>query len=202
MKETKVCKHCKKKIDKRVKICPYCLKIQSNSIIKGICLFLLVIIIIGSISFTSNDNTSSNKKNSSSTLKETENSYSTNKVKESELEANSNEKLNYLVKKGQSKAKNANIKEADEALSYIKNNIDNPFSNNSIMENLIYYGTVLEYYYANNDSSFNGFSDIRGKIGMNTVQAIKYVYRNIETPTNDATISNINKVKEDLLKIN
>ena len=70
------------------------------------------------------------------------------------------------------------------------------------MENLIYYGTVLEYYYANNGNSFNGFSDIRGKIGMNTVQAIKYVYRNVETPTNDATISNINKVKEDLLKIN
>ena len=62
MKETKVCKHCKKEIDKRVKICPYCLKIQSNSIIKGICLFLLAIIIIGSISFTSNDNTCSNKK--------------------------------------------------------------------------------------------------------------------------------------------
>lgn len=81
MKETKVCKHCKKEIDKSVKICPYCLKIQSNSIIKGICLFLLAII-IGSMSFTLNNNTSSNSKNSSSTTKETENSYSTNKVKE------------------------------------------------------------------------------------------------------------------------
>lgn len=197
MEKIKTCKHCKKEINKKVKICPYCLKIQSNSIVMGIGLFLLAIIVIGSISSTFNNNMSSSNKKRTSELKKEKSNYSTNNIQENELKANSNEKLNFLVKKGQNKAKDANTNEIEEALNYIRNNIDNPFANNTVTENLIYYGTVLEYYYAK-----DGFTDIKGEIGMYTVIAVKYVYRNIETPTDHATIRNINKVKERLTKIN
>lgn len=200
MEEIKTCKHCKKEINKSVKICPYCLKIQSNSVIKLIGLFLLVIVVIGSISSTFNSSTSSSSKNGSSSLKKS--NYSTNTIQEDELKANSNEKLSYLVKKGQNKAKNASTEEIKEAINCVKNNINNPFANNDIMESLIYYGTVLEYYYAKDSSSFNGFTDVKGEIGMYTVIAVKYVYRNIENSTDEATIRNINKVKERLAKTN
>lgn len=198
MEERKTCKHCKKEINKKVKICPYCLKIQSNSIVMGIGLFLLaIIIVVGGISSTFNNSMSSSNKKRSSELKKEKSNYSTNNIQENELKANSNEKLNYLVKKGQNKAKDANTNEIEKALNYIKNNIDNPFANNTITENLIYYGTVLEYYYAK-----DGFTDIKGEIGMYTVIAVKYVYRNIETSTDYATMRNINEVKERLTKIN
>lgn len=200
MKETKTCKYCKKEIDKEVKICPHCLKVQSIPTVKGICLFLLAIAIIGGIFSTLNNNTNTISNDNSSMVKEEKNN--SNNIQENELKANSNEKLNYLIKKGQSKAKDASIEEINEAINYIKSNIDNPFSNNDIMENLIYYGSILEYYYAKDGSSFNGFTNIKGNIGMNTIIAIKYVYRNIETPTDDSTIHNINKVKKDLTSIN
>lgn len=196
MEETKTCKHCKKEINKKVKICPHCLKIQSNSIVIVIGLFLLAIIAVGGISFTFNNSMSSSDKKRSSELKKEKSNYSTNNIQENKLKANSNEKLNYLVKKGQNKAKDANTNEIEEALNYIRNNIDNPFANNTITENLIYYGTVLEYYYAK-----DGFTDIKGEIGMYTVIAVKYVYRNIEISTDHVTIRNINEVKERLTKI-
>ena len=196
MEETKTCKHCKKEIKKKVKICPHCLKIQSNSIVIVIGLFLLAIIAVGGISSTFNNSMSSSDKKRSSELKKEKSNYSTNNIQENKLKANSNEKLNYLVKKGQNKAKDANTNEMEEALNYIRNNIDNPFANNTITENLIYYGTVLEYYYAK-----DGFTDIKGEIGMYTVIAVKYVYRNIEISTDHVTIRNINEVKERLTKI-
>lgn len=196
MEETKTCKHCKKEINKKVKICPRCLKIQSNSIVIVIGLFLLAIIAVGGISSTFNNSMSSSDKKRSSELKKEKSNYSTNNIQENKLKANSNEKLNYLVKKGQNKAKDANTNEIEEALNYIRNNIDNPFANNTITENLIYYGTVLEYYYAK-----DGFTDIKGEIGMYTVIAVKYVYRNIEISTDHVTIRNINEVKERLTKI-
>lgn len=73
MKETKICKHCKEEIDKKAKICPHCRKKQSNSIVKGICIFLVAIFIIGSISSALNDDSNSDSKKSSTTIKEENN---------------------------------------------------------------------------------------------------------------------------------
>lgn len=118
--------------------------------------------------------------------------------KETNIESNTNEMVTHLVKKGREKAKNATESDLAEALQYIEKNIDNCFNNNETMENFIYYGSLLEYYY---DEEKVG-SDIRGEIGMDAVQLVKYVYREVEFPTDDATLSNLKQVKEGLAKIN
>lgn len=46
----KECKYCKSEIDKKAKICPHCRKKQTNSFIKGLSIFIGIILIICGIS--------------------------------------------------------------------------------------------------------------------------------------------------------
>lgn len=126
---------------------------------------------------------------------------STNEKTNKTLEPNTSAMVDNLILKGKEKAKSANETELNEALNYIKENIDNCFENNDVMANFIYYGSVLEYYYAKDNNSVNGFDNVKGEIGMNAVQAVKYVYRNAEKSTDNGPIENIKQVKEGFSKI-
>jgi hypothetical protein len=57
------------------------------------------------------------------------------------------------------------------------------------MEQAIYNGTLVEYFYYVTDR-------VRSDIGADTVQAVKYVYRGVETVLDDATQENIRQIKE------
>ena len=65
------------------------------------------------------------------------------------------------------------------------------------MENIIYYGTILEVHY--NGGMIYGLT--RGKIGMDAVQAVKYVYRKVETTNDISYMENVRQIKENLKKI-
>lgn len=109
-------------------------------------------------------------------------------------EKNTSEMVDYLIRKAQSDVQGLSDEELVPALDYINDNIDNCWDSNEIMENYIYYGSMLEIHY--NGSYAN--ADIKGRIGMNAVQLVKYVYRNTETIDSDHTQENLRQVKEDL----
>lgn len=62
------------------------------------------------------------------------------------------------------------------------------------MEKYMWYGYLLDYKYDD--------SDPRSELGTDLCQAIKYVYRNVETVLDDSTKENLNQIDEALRKIN
>lgn len=123
------------------------------------------------------------------------------KTTTTEPQPNTSLMVDFLVRKGKDKVDTATEEDLTTAVNYIKVNIDNLFANNEVMENTIYYGSLLEYYYAIDHDSYNGFNDIKGEIGMDAVQAVKGVYRNTETAQDQHVVENINQIKENLGKI-
>ena len=118
-----------------------------------------------------------------------------------EPQPNTSLMVDSLIRKGRDKVDTATEEDLTTAMNYIKDNIDNLFASNEVMENTIYYGSLLEYYYAIDHDSYKGFNDIRGEIGMDAVQAVKYVYRNTETPNDEHVTENIRQIKENLAKL-
>lgn len=82
------------------------------------------------------------------------------------------------------------------------------FDSDSNIEDIIYKGAFLEAYGKSNldmlsgsveeDSEAYKIAKIIYKLGMNSVQMVKYVYREAETPEDDSTIANIKQVKKGL----
>ena len=98
----------------------------------------------------------------------------------------------------QAKQDAATIDEAktDEAITYIKETYPNYFDDNDVMEKTMYYGYLLEYAYKDTDNS------PLTNLGMDTYQAVKYVYRGAETIDDDGTQENLRQISEDLEKVN
>lgn len=154
------------------------------------------IVIIALISLTAcgqekNSKTSNNNKNN--------NEVET--VEELSPEPNTTQMVDKLIKDGKSAATKASKDDTAIALEYIKTHINNLFESNDVMEQTIYYGSLLEYYYAIDNDPYKGFISVEGEIGMDAVQAVKYVYRNVESPEDTATIENINQITENLTKL-
>ena len=105
--------------------------------------------------------------------------------------------VDYIRQHAREKSKTISENELQKSINYIESNISNFFRDNETMENIMYNGSLLEYYY---DGGKTG-ADVRGKIGMDAVQAVKYVYRGTETATDQATIENINQVKNGLMEL-
>ena len=160
-----------------------------------ICLFLVVF----TTACSSNQTTEKSKDNS------TNNSNQTSDMNEKNIneqpDPNTSSMVDYLIRQGKYKVDEATEEELNKALEFIKNNIDNLFADNETMEKTIYYGSLLEYYYAIDHDSYKGFNDIRGEIGMDAVQAVKYVYRNTETPNDEHVTENIRQIKENRAKL-
>lgn len=61
------------------------------------------------------------------------------------------------------------------------------------MEKYMWYGFLLDYKYDD--------SDPRSELGTDLTQAIKYVYRDVETVFDDSTKSNLEQIDKDLARI-
>lgn len=165
-------------------------------LLTGICIFLIAITTACSSSQATEQSEADNINENSNQAKD----MSENNSNE-QPEPNTSSMVDYLIRQGKSKVDEATEEELNTALEFIKNNIDNLFADNETMEKTIYYGSLLEYYYAINHDPYNGFNDIRGEIGMDAVQAVKYVYRNTETPEDQHVTENIRQIKENLAKL-
>ena len=159
------------------------------------CLLLLIIVILSVsifVFFGKDDNDKTPEKNNKTEQKE---------IKQEKPEANTSSMVDHLIKQAKNNISNVDSNELNTALQYIVDNLDNMFKDNDTMEKIIYYGSLLEDYYAIDNNSFNGFNDLKGEIGMDAVQAVKYVYRNTETPQDQHVTENIKQIKENLTKI-
>ncbi len=106
-------------------------------------------------------------------------------------ESNTSDSVDLLINKAKEDIKKASDTDLKTALSFIKDNIENLYKDNKTMENAIYYGALLEY----------SNKDILKDIGMDTVQAVKYVYRNVEKIEDISTQENLKQIKENLNKL-
>lgn len=79
------------------------------------------------------------------------------------------------------------------AYEWIVENVPQWYDGPEIMEQAIYNGTIVEYFYYVTDR-------VRSDIGADTVQSVKYVYRGVETVLDDATQENIRQIKEGIEK--
>lgn len=84
----------------------------------------------------------------------------------------------------------------EQAIEFIASNYHDFFVDAETMENLMYCGSLLDSAYNSQD----GMLDY-AKLGMDTLQAIKYVYRGIEEVDDEATVSNLSQVKESLVTL-
>lgn len=108
-------------------------------------------------------------------------------------EENTTEMIDEISKLAKANASNMTDEQATEIISSIKA-ADHQFYNSpKAMEKYMWYGYLLDYKYAD--------SDARSELGTDLVQAIKYVYRNLETVLDDATHENLLQIDKDLEQI-
>ena len=90
------------------------------------------------------------------------------RVKDKKPEANTEEMVDYLINKAKNDSKSNDEKTLSFATDYIRDNIEK--NDNNTMENLIYYGALLQY------SPKNADTEKYTIIGMKTIEAVKEVY--------------------------
>ena len=106
-------------------------------------------------------------------------------------ESNTSAMVDSIISKARDDAASLTEEKAKEAFTAIYDSYPDFFTDNETMEKLMYYGALLEYgYEGKNDAFYN--------LGMDTVQAIKYVYRGVEKIEDEATQENLNQIHDTL----
>ena len=108
-----------------------------------------------------------------------------------EVEAGTSAKVDEIAKKAKNDANSITNELKESAISFIRDNKENFYKDNETMEQAMYYGYLLEYAYENSDTNL-------AKLGQDVYQAIKYVYRGVETVEDEATQENLRQIEEDL----
>jgi len=120
--------------------------------------------------------------------------------KEESPEPNTSAMVDSIIRKAKEDAKTATLEQRQEALEFVKINIDDCTKDNETMENIMYNGALLEYAYNNNENPETKNVVISG-VGMDAVQAVKYLYRGYSEADEVSSKENVEQVKEGLEKI-
>lgn len=83
--------------------------------------------------------------------------------------------------------------DAERIIKKISNARHEYYDSVNKMEKYMWYGYLLDYKYED--------SDPRSELGTDLTQAIKYVYRNVETVSDESTKSNLRQINKDLKRI-
>lgn len=109
-------------------------------------------------------------------------------------EANTSAMVDYLATEAKKSANQAATEEKrDEAINFIYENYPNYYTDNQIMEQVIYYGYYLEYAYNANEGE-----NYYVNLGMDAEQAVKYVYRGTESIEDASTQENLSQIADSL----
>ena len=111
--------------------------------------------------------------------------------------ANTTEMVDYLSKVAKEDAKSTAVSDS-VAIDFIRNTYPNFYTDNATMEKAMYYGYLLEYRHQEDSTDY--YQNIT-KLGMDTEQAVKYVYRGVEAVDDDATQENLKQISESLAEI-
>lgn len=148
---------------------------------------VLAVLIIGGIGSTSH-------KDSSTDASTTNVADNITPTEAPEPEANTSAMVDSIVNKAKSDADGQlDLDTCKEALSYLKDNYPNYFTDNETMEKVMYYGAFLEYSFEG-----KGINDVCATLGQDALQTVKYVYRRADAIEDESTQSNLRQVKESL----
>lgn len=148
---------------------------------------VLAVLIIGGIGSTSH-------KDSSTDASTTNVADNITPAEAPEPEANTSAMVDSIVNKAKSDADGQlDLDTCKEALSYLKDNYPNYFTDNETMEKVMYYGAFLEYSFEG-----KGINDVCATLGQDALQTVKYVYRGADAIEDESTQSNLRQVKESL----
>lgn len=135
-----------------------------------------------------------------------------NIVSNTDAEPNTSAKVDQITLQAKHDAENISDEEAtekwNEAFKYLKEHQSNFYESNEVMEQSMYYGTfIYEYIEANatatNISELPDSTRAAYEAGLNTVEAIKYVYRGAASIEDEDTQSKLKDATNnlDLLKV-
>ena len=148
---------------------------------------VLAVLIIGGIGSTSH-------KDSSTDASTTNVADNITPTEAPEPEANTSAMVDSIVNKAKSDADGQlDLDTCKEALSYLKDNYPNYFTDNETIEKVMYYGAFLEYSFEG-----KGINDVCATLGQDALQTVKYVYRGADAIEDESTQSNLRQVKESL----
>ena len=141
---------------------------------------VLAVLIIGGIGSTSH-------KDSSTDASTTNVADNITPTEAPEPEANTSAMVDSIVNKAKSDADGQlDLDTCKEALSYLKDNYPNYFTDNETMEKVMYYGAFLEYSFEG-----KGINDVCATLGQDALQTVKYVYRGSDAIEDESTQSNL-----------
>lgn len=118
------------------------------------------------------------------------------KQEAAEPQANTSAMVYAIAKKAKDAAKTASEADLNTAYTYIHDTYTDCFSSNEVMEQMMYYGWLMEYAYEGNESMINYYN-----VGQDAEQLVKYVYRGTEKPEDEHQQANIRQIKESIEKI-
>lgn len=94
-----------------------------------------------------------------------------------------------IARKARDAANSATDEDISTAYAYIKANYTNCFKDKTTMEQMMYYGWLLEYKYEGNAEKQECYT-----LGQDAEQLVKYIYRGADTADSDNTKANIEQV--------
>lgn len=106
------------------------------------------------------------------------------------IEKNTNAALDKIIEIAKNDSASVSEAQINNAIAAIRNNYPQYYNGPECMELYLYYGYLLDYTFDD--------SDPRSELGMDTYQAIKYVYRNVETVLDSSTKANLDQIEKDL----
>lgn len=108
-----------------------------------------------------------------------------------DLEEASTARVDAIAKIAKSDAAGVTDELGNEACQYIIDSYPDCFTDSETMEKVMYCGFLLQYGYEDGPV---------GDLGQNVEQAVKYVYRGVETVDDDATQINLEQIEELLVE--
>ena len=114
-----------------------------------------------------------------------------------DVSPNTSAMVDSIARKAKKSAnQSASSEKRDDAITFIAEQYPNYFVDNETMEKTMYYGFYLEYAY-----SKNGSTNTYANLGMDTYQAVKGVYRNVDKISDDIVQENLRQIKESLSEL-
>lgn len=144
-----------------------------------------------STSSTSQQDTGSRELTSSTSQQDT-GSAETTKKEETNTE-NTSAKVDSIARQARDAANAATENDISAAYEYIKSNYTDCFKDNATMEQMMYYGWLLEYKYVGNPEKEDYCN-----LGQDAEQLVKYVYRGTDTADSDHSKSNIEQIRKSI----
>lgn len=109
---------------------------------------------------------------------------------ETQAAPNSFSQVASITRQARDAANSATEHDISTAYEYIKANYTDCFKDNATMEQMMYYGWLLEYTYEGNTKKQDYYT-----LGQDAEQLVKYVYRGADTADSDSTKASMEQIQ-------